>query len=169
MMQYKGIKGQWSFFFLKILERDLKLACLIPTHCTGKASCSYCTGPHQLGARAGAVPKVLRWLPTCLPTRSLAIRPGLDLPSPHFHPVLNTDKEMSWQDERQMKDLSLLWLVGWRVLEPSFLTHQVDWAARIIFLSAILTQVCPAITSGWSVMRTSRTQELAIWALSILL
>ena len=29
----------------KILERDLKLACLIPTHCTGKASGSYCTAP----------------------------------------------------------------------------------------------------------------------------
>lgn len=27
----------------KILERDLKLACLIPTHWTEKASCSYCT------------------------------------------------------------------------------------------------------------------------------
>lgn len=42
-----------EFFFLKILERDLKLACLIPTQCTGKASCSYCTGPHQLRVRAG--------------------------------------------------------------------------------------------------------------------
>lgn len=72
MMQYKGIKGQRSFF-KKILERDLKLACLIPTQCTGKASCSYCTGPHQLRVRAGAVPKVLRWLPTCLLTQSLAI------------------------------------------------------------------------------------------------
>ena len=35
----------------KILERGLKLACLIPTQCTGKGSCSYCTSPTNLPLR----------------------------------------------------------------------------------------------------------------------
>lgn len=79
----------------KILERDLKLACLIPTHCGGKAPGSYCTalptssGRRQLCARGRALsawPSVI-----C----RLCSKFGVGLPLPHFLLLLTMDKETS--------------------------------------------------------------------------
>lgn len=75
MMQYKGIKGQWSLFFFLILERDLKLACLIPTRCTGKAPCSYCTGPTSAQRKGGGCAQGVHMSPY-IPSYPAAVHPA---------------------------------------------------------------------------------------------
>ena len=89
----------------KILERDLKLACLIPTHCTGKASGSYCT----------ALPTSSGWRRLCARGRALrlhglessvdSVKFGVGLPLPHFLSLLIMDKETSWGDRRKKKNI----------------------------------------------------------------
>lgn len=78
----------------KILEKDLKLACLIPTHCTGKASGSYCTAlPHELRMASfrGGRALCLRGLESSVNS----VRFGVGLPLPHFLSLLIMDKETS--------------------------------------------------------------------------
>ena len=90
----------------KILERDLKLACLIPTHCAGKAPGPYCTavdqGPNE---RRMALPTSSGRRRLCARGRALCLRGlassvdsvkfGVGLPLPHFLLLLTMDKETS--------------------------------------------------------------------------
>lgn len=65
----------------KILKRDLKLACLIPTHCTGKAACPYCTSSTPTNNNMGcAHSDQLSLQPTCL-LSALWARDGLTFTS----------------------------------------------------------------------------------------
>ena len=79
----------------KILERDLKLACLIPTHCAGKAPGPYCTalptssGRRRLCARGRAL--CLRGLASSVDS----VKFGVGLPLPHFLLLLTMYKETS--------------------------------------------------------------------------
>lgn len=67
----------------KILERDLKLACLIPTHCTGKASCSYCTSCTQAHDNRGCAQGAGHSAYTPLPAFCPFCGAWVGLPLPH--------------------------------------------------------------------------------------
>ena len=87
----------------KILERDLKLACLIPTHCTGKASDSYCTSSPRAQDTAGSAQGA--GLSICMSYLSSVdfVKLGMGLHLPHFLSFLIMDKEMSWRGRRKKK------------------------------------------------------------------
>lgn len=99
----------------KILERGLKLACLIPTQCTGKASCSYCTSPTSLplgGPRPGCQ------LPSH--TASLPAQPQEALHSltcTSFPFILITDKEKMWGKRKKQNKSQPSWDLDWYLCE----------------------------------------------------
>lgn len=156
----------------KILERDLKLACLIPTQCTGKASCSYCTSSARLrqpgpctSARAphSYIPPVcyLLW----------DAPHGLTL-SPF---ILIMGKEMSWRgrkkEENKIKRDFYPAVTFWGdvcVSAPS-LTHGDRGDLALPDSSpAFITQDCLAVISEWSAVWMSHIQELTFRVLLIL-
>lgn len=144
----------------KILERDLKLACFIPIHCTGKASCSYCTSSTiaWLCPRCPALS-----LPVPLPLRAL----GMGLAWPPFRSFLTMDKEVRWRIGR--KTCSLLGLPGLTLawVLPPWVTG-VEWASPAPpTLPASLPQVCLTIISAWSATWMFQMQKLTFSILNI--
>lgn len=115
----------------KILERDLKLACLIPTHCTGKASGSYCTSSPRAQDTAGSAQGAGLSVCTSYLSSVDFVKLGMGLHLPHFPSFLIMDKETSWRGRRKKEKKKRLQpscdFLGWDLCEH-FL-HD-EWGVR---------------------------------------
>lgn len=154
----------------KILERDLKLACLIPTHCTEKASCSYCT--------------ISTW---AYNNTGHAQGTGLPICTPYLSPVRFTHFFSIWpwtrrwvegvggkkkKEKKRKKDFSPA-VTSWDGIQgslpPWFTGGEWTWLFLPLWgMLAFLTHVHLTIASGWTAVWMSHIQELIFSVLLIL-